>query len=356
MSTRVKSWIDTLLDVLAAEGEAMLVTVAATRGSAPREAATRMIVTPGGLHGTIGGGHLEFEAARMARAALLERSVAAWLVRFPLAASLGQCCGGVATLLFQRVDARDAWPRALRQALDEDGAAVILVGIGSERQCVILRAAQFAAGAGGTTDTDVPKALRDAFASTQAPPRLVDDDAGTWYIERVTSPDFNVVVFGNGHVGRALVHVLSTLPCDVTWVDEREHDFPGTVPANASIVATDTPEEAIDDAPAGSHFLVMTHSHALDFELTRRILDRADFRYFGLIGSASKRAQFERRLRARGVGTDALKRITCPIGSGATSPAIRSKEPGAIAIAVATEILQAQEARAAAALGNRARA
>jgi xanthine dehydrogenase accessory factor len=172
----------------------------------------------------------------------------------------------------------------------------------------------------------------------------------------MASPDFNVVVFGNGHVGRALVQVLSTLPCDVTWVDEREHDFPGIVPANASILATDTLEDGIDDAPTGSHFLVMTHSHAQDFELTQRILARGDFRYFGLIGSVSKRAQFERRLRARGFGADALKRITCPIGSGATSPAIRSKEPGAIAIAVAAEILQAQETISSAATVDRARA
>ena len=351
----MKSWIDTLVDVLAAEGEAVLVTVAATRGSAPREAATRMIVTPGALHGTIGGGHLEFEAARMAREALRERGVAAWLVRFPLAASLGQCCGGVATLMFQRVDARDEWPLALRRALDEDGEATISVGIGAEPRCVIMRAAQ-SAGRTDAMDAGAPKALREAFASTQALPRLVDDDAGTWYIERMTSPDFNIVVFGNGHVGRALVQVLSTLPCEVTWVDEREHDFPASVPANARVVATDTPEDAIDDAPPGSHFLVMTHSHALDFELTRRILARGDFRYLGLIGSASKRAQFERRLRARGAGADALKRITCPIGSGATSPAIRSKEPGAIAIAVAAEILQAQEAICAAAMLDRARA
>jgi len=352
----VKSWIDALLGVLAAEGEATLVTVAATRGSAPREPATRMIVTPGALHGTIGGGHLEFEAARMAREALHERNAAAWLVRFPLAASLGQCCGGVATLLFQRVDARDTWPRALRQALDEDGEAAIAVGLGAEPRCVIARTAQFAGRTDGTTDAAVPKALRDAFTSTQALPRLVDDEAGTWYIEHMASPDFNVVVFGNGHVGRALVQVLSTLPCDVTWVDGREHDFPGIVPANASILATDTLEDGIDDAPAGSHFLVMTHSHALDFELTQRILSRGDFRYLGLIGSVSKRAQFERRLRARGFGADALKRITCPIGSGATSRAIRSKEPGAIAIAVAAEILQAQEAIFSAATVDRARA
>ena len=46
-------------------------------------------------------------------------------------------------------------------------------------------------------------------------------------------------MFGNGHVGRALVQVLGALPCAVTWVDEREQDFPEAVPPNVAMVATD---------------------------------------------------------------------------------------------------------------------
>jgi xanthine dehydrogenase accessory factor len=181
---------------------------------------------------------------------------------------------------------------------------------------------------------------------------LVPDGAFAWYAERVVANDFHVVVFGNGHVGRALVQVLSTLPCTVRWIDQREHDFPAVVPANTTVVATDAPEDEVADAPAGGLFLVMTHSHALDLELTSRVLARDDFAYLGLIGSTSKRAQFERRLADRGVSADALKRITCPIGIGA----IRSKEPGAIAIAVAAQLLQLRERRAASESGQRAHA
>ena len=75
-------------------------------------------------------------------------------------------------------------------------------------------------------------------------------------------------MFGNGHVGRRWSRCCATLPCTVTWVDEREHDFPAVVPANVDVVATDAPEDEVRDAPPGSLFLVMTHSHALDFELT----------------------------------------------------------------------------------------
>ena len=84
----------------------MLVTVAHATGSTPREAGTTMVVTDRDTFGTIGGGHLEFEAIRIARDALRNAATpASWLVRFPLAARLGQCCGGVATLAFVAVDA-----------------------------------------------------------------------------------------------------------------------------------------------------------------------------------------------------------------------------------------------------------
>jgi xanthine dehydrogenase accessory factor len=80
----------------------------------------------------------------------------------------------------------------------------------------------------------------------------------------------------------------------------------------------------------------MTHSHALDFELTRLIAARADFRYFGLIGSASKRNSFMNRLRARGIAESTLARVTCPIGIDG----VTGKEPGVIAVAVAAQLLQ----------------
>ena len=175
------------------------------------------------------------------------------------------------------------------------------------------------------------------LSHADVPPLLVAN--GTWFIERVARSDFCVVVFGNGHVGRALVQVLGTLPCSVTWVDEREEDFPANVPSNVAVVASDAPEDEVRHAAPESLFLVMTHSHALDLELSLAILTRGDFSYFGLIGSASKRAQFERRLVARGVPRALLSRMTCPIGV----PGIRNKTPTATAIAVAAQLLELRE-------------
>ncbi|MCY7387284.1 MAG: xanthine dehydrogenase accessory protein XdhC [Burkholderiales bacterium] len=152
------------------------------------------------------------------------------------------------------------------------------------------------------------------------------------------APEFHLVLFGAGHVGRAVVRVMSELSCAITWVDSREEEFPKDVPAKVQCVCTDEPVCEVDAAGAGSYFLVMTHSHALDQILSERILKRSDFAYFGLIGSVTKRRQFERRLRDRGVSPAQLASMHCPIGVAG----IAGKEPATIAIAVAAEILQRQ--------------
>ncbi|MEO8837129.1 MAG: XdhC family protein, partial [Herbaspirillum sp.] len=107
-------------------------------------------------------------------------------------------------------------------------------------------------------------------------------------------------------------------------------------PANVTLEVTDTPQAVIANAPPNSCFLVMTHSHPLDQDLTERILRRGDARWIGLIGSTSKRAQFERRLRRRGISEAQLAQIVCPIGI----PDIPGKEPAVIAIGVAAQLLQ----------------
>jgi xanthine dehydrogenase accessory factor len=335
-------WIATLRDALAAEGRAVLITVAATRGSAPREAGAPMIVTAQHLHGTIGGGHLEFEASRIARAALHAGDAGSWLVRFPLAARLGQCCGGVATILFRCFDASaEDWLGPLARSVDSGETVALATPV--KRGAVVPTLVTLRGSADSALPADVLAAVQASFARPDAAPIVIVAGEKTWFVERVTADDFRVVVFGNGHVGRALVQVLGALPCRVTWVDEREQDFPAAVPPNVAVVATDAPEPEVRSAAPGSMFLVMTHSHALDFDLVAAILARDDFVYAGMIGSKSKRAQLERRLAARGFGEDAIARVTCPIGIAG----IGGREPGVIAVAVAAEIVQACERSAA---------
>ncbi|AKJ28028.1 xanthine dehydrogenase accessory protein XdhC [Caldimonas brevitalea] len=156
------------------------------------------------------------------------------------------------------------------------------------------------------------------------------------------TPLFHLQLYGAGHVGRAIARLLATLPCRVDWIDERDDEFPavwpGGWPANIERVCVDDGVEAeVAQAPPGAHYLVLTHRHDLDLRLTEAILRRADFAYFGLIGSATKRARFEHRLLERGVSAQTLARMTCPIGL----PGIAGKAPELIAVAVVAQLLLA---------------
>lgn len=300
------NWIDQLAGLA---GPCVIVTVAKAEGSTPREAGARMLVTSDAIYGTIGGGNLEFKATDRARKMLADASeTAVASERYALGPSLGQCCGGVATLLFERSlpDHRE-WSKALAELRTADKEATLVSGIG-------------------------------VIASERVKLDAVDDL--TWDGERLIEPikpnAFNIAVFGAGHVGQAIVHILGIIDCKVTWIDEREAQFPASVPENAEVRWSDAPALEVDDFPPNTRYIVLTHSHALDQDICERVLRRGDFAYLGLIGSATKRATFERRLALRGIEPRQLRRMTCPIGIDG----IESKEPGVVAVAVAAELMR----------------
>lgn len=164
---------------------------------------------------------------------------------------------------------------------------------------------------------------------------LVQANLGAW-AEPV--PRFVLQLYGAGHVGRAIVRLLAGIPCRVQWVDERESEFPpDELPGHIEKVCVEPVQAEVALAPAGAFYLVLTHSHDLDLALAQAILARGDFGWFGLIGSATKRARFEHRLLERGLAPEQVSRMACPIGL----PGISGKEPEVLAVAVVAQLLQA---------------
>ncbi len=343
-------WLAALVDGSLESQESVLITVASSRGSTPRETGAKMLVTRTHVVGTIGGGNLEYKAIELARERLGEGSEASWRCqsrRFPLGPSLGQCCGGVATLQFEHLDNATAeWADRLAALSAGQHAAVLVsrteVDAGSEKLLVTETAVW-----GELDDENLARAAveaaRDLLATdgSAALRRLESRDVagenGALLLFEPFRPcDFHIVLFGAGHVGRALVNILGALPCTVTWVDSRAEQFPPDCPANVRAVSREAPELEVAAAPCGSFFLVMTHSHPLDQQLCERVLRRNDFRYCGLIGSRSKRRKFEKRLVAEGVEPALLAKLVCPIGIAG----IGGKQPAEIAVAVAAELLQ----------------
>ncbi|MBQ0748369.1 MAG: xanthine dehydrogenase accessory protein XdhC [Marinobacter sp.] len=144
-----------------------------------------------------------------------------------------------------------------------------------------------------------------------------------------------LVIFGAGHVAKALVTILGGLPWRITWVDERAEQFPADCPGNVRIHHTDDP---VGDAPAlcaGKQVLILTHNHQLDFELCRTLLTKGECAGIGLIGSDTKAERFRKRLDHRGFSAADINSIRCPVGR----TDVPGKRPMEVAVSISAELL-----------------
>ncbi|GGB92268.1 xanthine dehydrogenase accessory protein XdhC [Marinobacterium zhoushanense] len=256
------SWGEALAE-LQRKGEAyVMVTLIGTRGSTPRESGSKMIVTAEHSFDTIGGGNLEFQVIGHARELLCTDSDSQSLEQYPLGASLGQCCGGQVSVLFEHFAARGN----------------------------------------------------------------------------------SLLVFGAGHVAKALVPILAELPLRIRWVDSREQEFPSPPPERVTISINDDPVEEIEQAAPGHWILVLTHNHQLDFELTEAALNRGDVGYLGVIGSETKARRFRQRLAHRGFSEAQIEQMICPVGM----PEIGGKRPMEVAVSIAAQLISHYQSRIAA--------
>ena len=327
------------------------VLIAEVRGSAPREPGACMLVSPSGIQGTIGGGNLEWQALRAAQPLLTgEPAPSVRLRRLVLGRELGQCCGGVVQLWLERFTHADL-PLLRRTAsaiLAGRGALIAteLSARGVVRKLLAHRTGQWAG-----TDTGRGAHSKPGEGTVTGPgsgcqPRVQFSSAGAEHarlLERIEQDTAKLWLYGAGHVEQALIRLAAELPFEVTWVDSREELLPAPLPDNVHVLCSRTPTDTVPTAPAAARFLVMTHDHALDYALCRKILERGEFAWLGLIGSKSKGARFRSRLARDGVALERIARLICPIGI----EGVISKWPAAIAVGVAAQLLQGLETPAA---------
>jgi xanthine dehydrogenase accessory factor len=252
----VKAWLAAQLQFEQQNRAYVLVSVVALQGSSPRGVGSKIVVTKSEQFDTIGGGHLEYKAIAQAREMLVSGSHTK-MIDYPLGASLGQCCGGRVSLMFE------------------------------------------------------------VFSASKMP----------------------VVVFGAGHVGRALVPLLAQLPVQVTWVDSRYDMLPKELPIGVVGVHEEHPQDHVADCLAGSCYLIMTHHHGVDLALTQAVLNRGDASYLGVIGSVTKGRKFRQRLAAKEYSQSAIDHLHCPMGKAGIS----GKYPMEVAIAIAAQVMDSYQ-------------
>ena len=256
----------------------VLVRVHSAKGSVPRGTGTWMAVCSDATIATIGGGHLEWQAIAHAKGLLTK------------------------TLLAKTSAA---------EAVDE----VMHFKLGpSLGQCC-----------GGALD------LRFEYLAPGSHDSLLSS----------LQPSYQTVaLFGGGHVGHAIERALRPLPFNLMLVDSRDEVFPAEVGEGVVLEHSNPVQAAVADVPTNALVLIMSFSHAEDLDVVVQCLSRqraqADLPFVGLIGSKTKWATFQNRLRERGFSDSEIAHVTCPIGV----PHVVGKEPAVIAAAVVAQLLQ----------------
>ena len=315
---------------LNAHRSVVLVTIVAEQGSAPRGPGSQMLVgADGQLTGTIGGGQIERQSELLALSLLKERR--SQMQHFALtqagADSLGMACGGDVTVLFQFISPEDTlWQSVLETALAQLTAA--------QPGWLILR-----------TDGSAP-ALLDGEGMALL------GSSGTAPLSKrcvLTETDFSLplpigeraVLFGAGHIARALVPLLRSVEFrPVVYADRPALADPAAFPDAERVVCGDFRNIAgtLPLSPE-DYVVVMTSGHLHDLEIQEQIL-RQELAYVGVIGSRAKIAAVNARLREAGISEEKLRTVHTPVGTP-----IKAVTPAEIAVSITGEMIYERACR-----------
>ena len=171
---------------------------------------------------------------------------------------------------------------------------------------------------------------------------MVCGGAATLFYEISAARNWNIAIFGAGHVAQATVGLLCTFACNVICIDHRQ-EWLDKIAARSNlrkILATEMPEE-VYKLPAGTFYVCMSQGHATDLPIVRQILKRDQAAFIGVIGSEPKARTLRGTLVKEGFTQEAVDKIRCPVGLP-----IGSNSPAEIAVSIAAQLLQTRDALA----------
>ncbi len=329
----MKELLPTIQHSVTSGQRCVLVAIVEIIGSSPRELGTSMLVTERTFHGSIGGGNLEYRAIEQARKLLSNSSSARWYEEFfGLGPAFNQCCGGAVKLAFEVLSPEHSgWVASAATAINKTDKCYVVTDLNRQLRYVydtknFRKQHVFVVGQNIFT--------KDGFPTT----RIVSANE-CYLVQQLSNTRSPLILFGAGHVGKAVVQACALLSFRIDWVDQRADMFPSTPPENVEVHCINDLVSFAHNTSSAAFHLVMTHSHSLDYELCKTILGRDDATWLGLIGSVTKRRRFEQRLLNDGMSQSRLDSWVCPIGI----PGISDKHPATIAASVAAQLLRERE-------------
>jgi xanthine dehydrogenase accessory factor len=156
----------------------------------------------------------------------------------------------------------------------------------------------------------------------------------TVMLECFATRDWQIALFGAGHVSQALISILSGLPCQVRIIDSRVDLISAPLPMNCQFELHQNPVDAISTLPDNAWVVIFTHDHSLDFQLCSALLAENRHRYLGLIGSQTKALRFRKRLADTGLNQLLVDQMHSPIGLSE----VKGKLPMEVAVSITAQL------------------
>jgi xanthine dehydrogenase accessory factor len=348
----MNSWLKPVKTASALNKGFVLLTIISTKGSTPCSNGDKIVFSGAeSVFGSIGGGNLEFKALSFAEELLSLNSNGTYLKKYPLGASLGQCCGGYVNVMFEsfiQSDATNSWIETVSNLLQDNEDFIVATIIDSNSE-IEFSSKKFVY-LDGTLSPNIDDKKISSLITKSAKDLLLLSDSPTivqfenqsgaltevCFEKVLTSEVQPVVVFGAGHISRALMPILINLPIKIYWVDDRAEQFDKYQGDTSQIdIICDDFVQSIPDLPDSSYCLVITYSHQIDFEICEKMITQNNFSYLGMIGSEIKGKKFRDRFHQKNFSEEVINKFICPIGDKQKF----LKSPAAIAVTIAMDLI-----------------
>ena len=326
---------DLLQAIATADVPVALATIIDVRGSAPRHAGSKMLVTPdGGSIGSVGGGHPEARVLAACRECFASGQTTLLHIESQGSTILdpGGVCGGTSTVLVERVTELDTYRQIQEQlACGQRVLFIKKIREGKESKEVVTAVVDEK---GQQIAGDFRDWEGDAAAGTflTGKPQF-DRDAGVFYDLLV--PVEKLVILGAGHVGHALALAAAPLGFQITVVDDRADLLsPDRFPAEVARIHGEF-DQLIAELPldTSTYIVIVTRNHSLDLTCVRAVLPR-ESRYVGVMGSARKTRMMVKQLHQEGFDPVRIDALFTPVGMH-----IDAETPAELAISILAEIV-----------------
>lgn len=162
----------------------------------------------------------------------------------------------------------------------------------------------------------------------------------SFFFEKVEAkPNWEIAVFGAGHVSQELIRTLLKLECSITCIDPRS-DWLAKLPEHHKLkkIQTDSMKDVVADLSPGAFIVSMTMGHAFDLPILIEAMKRNDIPYIGAIGSESKSVVLRSDLKKNGISEEKINALYCPIGEK-----FGNNTPVEIALSVTAQLIKLRD-------------